>query len=145
MERLSNILITFGTHPFAQRIRQQIPDIPTYLASSEQIPDLMLASGHYFSIPDADASHFLHELLKLALHLEISTLLPLGLREGKMLMEGKVLFEEYGIRLLLPEHDVFMQMNSLINPPRGLALELTSNGVMTYNDEQEVFICFAVD
>jgi len=54
-------------------------------------------------IPDGNKSSFAHELLSLCLDLDITLVFPLKLSEQKALAEAKVLFEEYGIILALPD------------------------------------------
>ncbi len=156
-----SILITCGTGPLAQRIKQNLSAFDVYLATSQPVPDVLLSSGKYFRIPSALTPHFIHELLKISLDLQVDYLLPLGVKEIQTLVEGKLLFEEYGISLLVPEATLAEDIPHLVDPPRGVPLEIIHkgrsvhsayfvpdsnySGLFTFNDDDEPYLCFSTD
>ncbi len=100
---MKKILITFGTRPLAMRIAKRLgTDFEILYASSEDIPELLLASGKYAKIPKGLLPTFAHEILKLSLDQEVDYVLPLGGFELEPLSTAKVLFEEYQISVLVP-------------------------------------------
>ncbi|WP_437920902.1 hypothetical protein [Sphingobacterium sp. LRF_L2] len=100
---MEKILITFGTQPFAQRIGKILASrFICHYATSEPFPDLLLKQN-YTKIPTGANPTFAHEMLKLCLDNDYRWLLPLGKSELQPLLESRVLLEEYGIALLLPE------------------------------------------
>lgn len=100
---MKSILITYGTQAFAQRIGRSLAnDYQVAYATSEPLPDILLKQG-YHRIPTGANPTFAHELLKLCLDQDCTYLLPLGKLEVAPLAEARVLLEEYGITLLLPE------------------------------------------
>ena len=101
---MNKILITYGTQPFAQRVGRLLSSAFTVVyASSELFPDLLLKQSHH-RIPRGSHTSFAHEILKLCLDQGIEVLLPLGKMEVKSIHEARVLFEEYGISVLLPRY-----------------------------------------
>ncbi len=64
-------------------------------------------------IPEGNKLSFAHELLSLCLDLDITLVFPLKLSEQKALAEAKVLFEEYGITLALPDLIQTQKINPL--------------------------------
>jgi len=80
---MKKILITFGTRPLAMRIAKRLgADFEILYASSEDIPELLLASGKYAKIPKGLLPTFAHEILKLSLDQQVDYVLPLGGFEG---------------------------------------------------------------
>lgn len=99
---MKRILITFGTEPLAQRIGKLLADQYTLLyASSQPFPEILLKQN-YRKVPTASNPTYVHEVLKLALDEAIDFILPLGQGELQALQEARILFEEYGINLLMP-------------------------------------------
>lgn len=62
-----------------------------------------------FKIPNANKSSFAHELLTLCLDNHIEVVFPLRYEELEPLTESKILFQEYGISVLIP--DKFSNLN----------------------------------
>ncbi|MBB1645891.1 MULTISPECIES: hypothetical protein [Sphingobacterium] len=126
---MKKILITFGTRPLAMRIAKRLgADFEILYASSEDIPELLLASGKYAKIPKGLLPTFAHEILKLSLDQEVDYVLPLGGFELEPLSTAKVLFEEYQISVLVPDKDLLETIPVMENPPADLPYRLLSKG-----------------
>jgi hypothetical protein len=126
---MKKILITFGTRPLAMRIAKRLgADFEILYASSEDIPELLLASGKYAKIPKGLLPTFAHEILKLSLDQEVDYVLPLGGFELEPLATAKVLFEEYQISVLVPDKHLLETIPVMENPPADLSYKLLSKG-----------------
>lgn len=126
---MKKILITFGTRPLAMRIAKRLgADFEILYASSEDIPELLLASGKYAKIPKGLLPTFAHEILKLSLDQEVDYVLPLGGFELEPLSTAKVLFEEYQISVLVPDKQQLETIPVMENPPAELPYKLLSKG-----------------
>lgn len=163
---MKRILLTCGTESFTQRVssafKQADPEISLFFASSEEFPEVLKNTGKYFSLPAVDSDVFVHELLKLCLYLEIDYLIPLDSREVENLNKQRILFEEYGMEVFIPHS--LKDVEALINPPKGIPLLFykegkpvfildgnqkgremheSFQGILSFNDEEEVFVCLA--
>jgi len=133
---MKKILITFGTRPLAMRIAKKLAGkFEVLYASSEEIPELLLKSGNYESIPKGLLPTFAHELLKLSLDQQVDYVLPLGVFELEPLAEAKVLFEEYQIAVLVPDKDMLGTFPIIENPPAELPYILLSKGNNLLEDD----------
>ncbi|RKO70229.1 hypothetical protein D7322_17090 [Sphingobacterium puteale] len=133
---MKKILITFGTRPLAMRIAKKLAGkFEVLYASSEEIPELLLKSGNYESIPKGLLPTFAHELLKLSLDQQVDYVLPLGVFELEPLAEAKVLFEEYQIAVLVPDKDMLGTFPIIENPPAELPYVLLSKGNNLLEDD----------
>ncbi|MFD2968127.1 hypothetical protein [Sphingobacterium bambusae] len=130
---MHKLLITYGTRPFAQRIGKVLAAaFECHYASSESFPELLL-KGNFRKIPTGANPTFAHELLKLALDEDYRYVLPLGKMELQVLHETRVLFEEYGISLLLP--DELLGVRLLENPPSTADIHILNRGVDMLTNE----------
>ncbi|WP_036691877.1 hypothetical protein [Pedobacter glucosidilyticus] len=91
---MKKVLITAASNANAYQLAYHLPHHEILFADTE---------GQKIIIPDGNKSSFAHELLSLCLDLDITLVFPLKLSEQKALAEAKVLFEEYGISLALPD------------------------------------------
>lgn len=133
---MKKILITFGTRPLAMRIAKKLAGkFEVLYASSEEIPELLLKSGNYESIPKGLLPTFAHEVLKLSLDQQVDYVLPLGVFELEPLAEAKVLFEEYQIAVLVPDKDMLGTFPIIENPPAELPYVLLSKGNNLLEDD----------
>lgn len=124
-----NVLITKGTRPLAQRVAKLLPAGPRILfGSSDEVPDVLLRTGNYLRIPRADAAAFVHEVLKICLDREVATLIPLGADELYPMAEARLLFDEYGIAVCVPEKARLTDLVVIENPPRQLPLLVLHDG-----------------
>jgi hypothetical protein len=129
------ILITFGTRGLGQRIAKLLEnEFEILFASSEEIPSLLLSSGKYFKLPAGLMPTYAHEVLKISLDHQIDFVLPLGGFEFEPLAAAKILFEEYGIKVIVPAQDVLQDYFIIENPPKELSLELLVNGKSLIGD-----------
>lgn len=129
------ILITFGTRGLGQRIAKLLEhEFDVFFASSEEIPSLLLNSGKYFKIPAGLMPTYAHEVLKISLDVHIDYVLPLGGYEFEPLAEAKVLFEEYDIKVIVPDHDVLQDYFVIENPTKELSLVLLVDGKSLFDD-----------
>ena len=119
-----NILITSGISAFAQRAAELFPENNIFFADSNPIPSVFLGTRKYLAIPSSEKASFIHELLKLCLDLSITKLLPLGCEELKPLAKNRLLFEEYGISVLVPDSENLETIPMLINPTRANCSEI---------------------
>lgn len=132
------ILITYGTRPFGQRIAQQLSEkLTVQLVSCEAVPDLFVKSGRVKVIPHGVNPTYAHELLKVCLDLEIDYVLPLGRSEIETLTGNAILFEEYGIQVLLPSKELLNEIFLIENPERGLEINILKEG-MDFLSEQRL-------
>lgn len=123
------MLITQGTRLFAQRLARQLSGKHRVLfGATDEMPEVLLRSGNYVRIPHADVPAFAHEMLKVCLDSGVERLIPLGKQELQPLLEAKVLFGEYGVRILLPEKEVFDTLVCFENPPVQLPVLVLENG-----------------
>ncbi|MFD2600331.1 hypothetical protein ACFSQ3_15360 [Sphingobacterium corticis] len=98
---MAKLLLTYGTRPITQRIANLLTDKhEVVLATYEEIPSVLVKK--FKSIPNAANPVFAHEMLKLCLDQGVDYLLPLGLSEIETLKASTLLFEEYGIQILIP-------------------------------------------
>ncbi|MGJ1195364.1 hypothetical protein ACR777_01020 [Sphingobacterium spiritivorum] len=131
------LLITYGTRGLAQRIARLMENrISVQLASSEDIPGILVTSGKVIQIPAGGQSTYAHEVLKVSLDQDISYILPLGKDEVSVLAEAEVLFEEYGIRLLLPGKELMPDIFVLENPDKDMAINILLDGKDLLSGEQ---------
>lgn len=124
---MDKILISFGTRPLAQRVGHLLSEkFQIVYATCEPFPALLKQQA-YQVIPEAEASTYAHEILKLCLDAGIHYVLPLGLSELKPLQEARLLLEEYGVSLLIPEDlAAYPQMHS---PVKELPIAVYNKGV----------------
>ncbi|QQT24232.1 hypothetical protein [Sphingobacterium spiritivorum] len=131
------LLITYGTRGLAQRIARLIESkISVQLASSEEVPGILVSSGKVLQIPAGGQSTYAHEVLKVSLDQDISYILPLGKEEINVLAEAQILFEEYGIRLLLPAKELLSDIFVLEDPDKDMAINILLNGKDLLTEEQ---------
>ena len=135
---MEKLLITYATRPFAMRVAKSLTDkFDVLAATSDEIPSFM--SEKYIKIPRGVNPTFAHELLKIALDEGCNYILPIGLDEIQALSESIILFEEYGIRVLCPNHLILPELEVLPNPHKELPLSLLIDQYDVFTDEQRPF------
>jgi hypothetical protein len=139
---MNNILITSGTSAFTQRVAELFPKSNIIFADSKPIPSVFLANGKYIAIPSSQKASFVHEMLAICLDLSIHKLLPLNDGELIPLAKNKILFEEYGITVLVPDLESLERLPKLINPTRADCPKIILREPMA--GEQGVFGVFKV-
>lgn len=146
---MRNILITSGVSALAQRVSKLLPECQLFFADANAIS--FLKGEKYRAIPSSNKSAFVHEVLKLCLDLSIDTLIPLGANELLPLAKSSVLFEEYGITLLLPTTEELSTIQKVENPNRqdypelvihsGADVDLKTKGVFALKENGEWGLC----
>lgn len=71
------------------------------ILADSALPDFILKNSNYIQIPDADDSSFVHKMLSISLNSGVEKLYPLRGKEIQLLSEAKVLFQEYGINIII--------------------------------------------
>ncbi|KGE15223.1 hypothetical protein [Sphingobacterium deserti] len=138
---MDKLLITYGTRPFAQRLGKILSSkFACHYASCEQIPTILL-KGDYRQIPTGLNPTFAHELLKLCLDEGFTRVLPLGKGELQPINETRVLFEEYGITILLPLH--LEEHYILENPASSLPVHIVEQGRNILTAEELLDVTFS--
>ncbi|SEM92019.1 hypothetical protein SAMN05216436_10957 [bacterium A37T11] len=126
-ELLTHILISQGTHPFAQRLAKLLVSFECCYGITDPHSPL-LQTTKYLLIPDAGSPHFVHGLLKSCLDRQIQLLIPLGQRELIPLAQAAPLFSEYGIDILLPSQQDLSFYPVLVDPARSCYPMVLHNG-----------------
>lgn len=106
------------------------------------LKDHTLVLGDYeyqdFKVPNANRTSFAHELLSLCLDYQIEAIFPLRYEEQEPIKEAKILFQEYGISVLIP--DKFNNLNKWTNLYSDLTVP--NSTVTSYNELSKVFLNF---
>ena len=98
-----SILITAAATAYAYQIERLLSQTGELVfGDSGELPAVLLKSRKFMMIPDAKSPSFTHEFLKACLDQNVEMVLPLRRAELKALSEARTLFEEYGIRLIVP-------------------------------------------
>lgn len=90
-------LITSASYAEAHRLKRLLTDFQVLLGDAEA-PVMM---GSMLRIPAHTSSSYAHEMLALCLDHQVTRLFPLKTQEAQELRKSVLLFEEYGIRLVL--------------------------------------------
>ncbi len=96
-------LITGAASAAAFRIRRLLDFDQVIFADHLDLPQLIFKETRFLQIPEGSSSSFAHQLLKLCLDNHVDIVFPLRKDELQPLAEAKVLFSEYGIRLIVPD------------------------------------------
>lgn len=148
---MNKVLITGGFSALAQRVAKTLENEKVIFADSNAMPTLF--KNKFVQIPDVQKVSFVHELLTLCLDLSIDYLIPLRNKEIIALVTSKLLFEEYGITLCLPDKNELNNLDIVIDPNRKAYPELIVNtdtnglipmlGVFVPTKEKSVALCSA--
>lgn len=96
-------LITGAASAAAFRIKRLLDFDRVIFADHLDLPQSIFKETRFLQIPAGTSSSFAHQLLKLCLDNQVDMVFPLRKDELQPLAEAKVLFGEYGIRLVVPE------------------------------------------
>ncbi|MFD1768519.1 hypothetical protein [Sphingobacterium suaedae] len=131
---MNKILLTFGTRPLAQRLGKVLASrYSCVFASSEPFPDVLLKQ-HYRRLPTGGDPIYVHELLKLCLDEGCQFILPLGKTELRVLLDAKILLEEYGIAVLIPNN--LESCLVIENPPSDMQIKVIHEGTDLLTQQQ---------
>lgn len=124
---MKKLLQTCATRSFSMRVAHQLSGkFELVLATSDEVPALL--GNRYHKIPKGVNPTYAHEMLKMALDLQCSYILPMGLDEVQTLSASLLLFEEYGIQVLCPSMAALPDLSILENPVAELPLSLVMDG-----------------
>lgn len=105
-------LITGAAAAGAYRLQRALGISGVIFADQGDLPRALFSQSRFIQIPDGRSSAFAHQLLTLCLDHSIDMVFPLRRDELKPLAEAKRLFEEYHIRILIPEAE---ELDTLID------------------------------
>lgn len=100
-----NILITAAATVQAYQLQRSLninSNDSVFLADSEDLPQILLKDKSFVKIPSGDSASFAHLLLTICLDNTIETVYPLRRAEVLALAEARQLFDEYGIKVMVP-------------------------------------------
>ncbi|MEJ6980378.1 hypothetical protein WG906_07945 [Pedobacter sp. P351] len=118
-----NILITAAATAHSYKLQRSLNNVDTvFLADSEDLPQVMLKDKKFVKIPLGDSPSFAHLLLTICLDNSIEKVFPLRTAEVFALADSRQLFDEYGIRVIVP---VRARIASLLN--KGIKGEIVIN------------------
>lgn len=130
---MKKLLLTSATRSFSIRVAQLLSNhFEVILATSDEVPSVL--QGRYHKIPKGVNPTYAHEILKIALDLGCSYVLPLGMDEIATLSGSLVLFDEYGIEVLCPGMADLATLSVLENPAKELQLSLFIGGYDVLGD-----------
>lgn len=99
-----NILITAAAAAQAYQLQRLLnTDDSIYLADYEELPQVTLKDKKFLKIPSGNSPSFAHLLLTICLDNNIEKVYPLRTSEVIALAEARQLFDEYGIKLMVPD------------------------------------------
>ena len=99
-----NILITAATTAQAYQLSRFLnTDQNIFLGDSADLPKIGVEGMSFIKIPAANSASFSHLLLAQCLDLNIEVVYPLKRAEVLALAEARLLFDEYGIKVMVPE------------------------------------------
>lgn len=108
-----NILITAAATAQAYHLQRLLnTDDSIYLADYEELPQVVLKGTKFLKIPSGNSPSFAHLLLTVCLDNDIEKVFPLRSEEVIALAEARQLFDEYGIKLMVPDKS---EISSLLN------------------------------
>ncbi len=105
-----NVLITAASTAQAYKLEKVLSETNNVVfADSAELPELLLKSRKFLKIATADSASYAHQLLSCCLSLDIQLVFPLRRQEIAALVESRQLFDEYGIKVMLPAMDTIEQ------------------------------------
>ncbi|MGV3510243.1 MAG: hypothetical protein ACO1N7_13200 [Sphingobacteriaceae bacterium] len=147
-----NILITAAATAQAYQLQRLLGNTDiVFLGDFVELPQVMLKDKKLIKIPAGDSSSFAHLLLTICLDQQIEKVYPLRKAEILALSEARQLFDEYGIKIMVPDKT---QLQGLFNTGiKGKiivkddpALEnLPDRGVFVQDESSLDFQLFTVD
>ncbi len=106
-----NILISAAATPQAYQLDRIINGAPgtVFLADSVDLPPFPIRGRKFIKIPEGGSPSFAHELLTICLDNAIEKVFVLRKAEIWALAEARVLFDEFGIQVIVPSVSVLKQ------------------------------------
>lgn len=158
-----SVLITAANDSAAFRLARILNIDDICYASDMDMP--VMFGKRFLKIPSADSPSFTHEVLKICLDNRITEIFPLKQNEIKELSASRQLFEEFGIKLVIPSikwiekrlndlplrsSNIFVMINGTVcsgkSPVNDILPEDEDNGVFQWDliNEQLIFNSFFV-
>ena len=98
-----NSLITAASAATAYKLEKELAGSHSViLADSVELPSVLLKDKKFIKIPEASSFSFSHQLLGICLDLGVDRVFPLRKAEITALAESRQLFDEYGIKVMVP-------------------------------------------
>ncbi|MFA6945039.1 MAG: hypothetical protein WC220_03975 [Pedobacter sp.] len=141
------VLITAAAYAAAFKLERMLNTSEVYFGEQVDMPAI---SGKVFlRLPGALTSSFTSEMLKICLDHGITDVFPLKSDEVVELSKARQLFEEYGIRLIIPSNKwIQNQLNDsfpnssnilILSGEKVIAGELPGNSSLPENEESGIF------
>lgn len=132
------ILITAGTTTQAHKLKRLLDKEETFIFADQEIPAFVSSSFRFIQIPQGDSFSFAHELLKNCLDEEVDCVFPLRKAEILSLAEAVQLFEEYGVKVVVPVKEKLSVLMSA-QPVIGSLTVFINGSVYAAEDKNTVF------
>lgn len=117
-------LITSASHAEAHRLKRLLNDFQVLLGDA----DIPVMTGTMLRIPRHASASYAHEMLALCLDHQVTHLFALDIKEIQELSKSLLLFEEYGIRVVIPaQADLGNSQEGKHLPDSNLAVVLDGN------------------
>lgn len=100
------ILITGAATAEAHRLNRALNFNDVVFADNVDLPQMLFKETTFFRIPHGNSSSFAHQLLALCLDHHIDVVLPLRREELRALAPARKLFDEYGIKVMVPPQQI---------------------------------------
>ena len=132
------ILITAGTTGLAHKLKRLLDKGDVFVFADQEDMPAFVSNYRFIRIPPGDSFSFAHELLKCCLDQEIDYVFPLRKAEIKSLAEAVQLFEEYGIKVVIPAKETLPDLMP-IQPVKGF-LTVVINGSIYAAESNEAAV-----
>lgn len=147
-----NILITAASFAQAYQLQRSLnTNDVVFFADSVDLPQVMLKDKKFVKIPSGESSSFSHLLLTICLDLQIEKVYPLRKTEILALAEARQLFDEYGIKLMVPDKSLIMGLlnkgvkGEIIVKDDSDTADLPDRGIFFKDELSSEFQLFTVD
>lgn len=104
------VLITGAATAEAHRLNRALRLDNVVFADNIDLPQMLFKETKFLKIPHGDSSSFAHQLLALALDHQVDLILPLRKDELHALAPARKLFDEYGIKVIVPAQQVLNEL-----------------------------------
>lgn len=121
------ILITAAATSAAFRLERILGSDNVYFADHSNLP--AIPGKKFLQIPAATSNSFSHELLKICLDFSIAEIYTLRLDEITELAKSRLLFEEFGISLIIPS-DQWLENKINVSSFRSYSIIILINGTV---------------
>ena len=131
------ILITGGTSATALKLCNALSGHQIILGDYGQVPNIKSAAYTMVSLGDKNEETIAHNLLNCCLDNEVDAILPLQNFEIEPLSKSEVLFQEFNIKLLLPNRDILNAYFSINEIHKSINYTIYIDGEITFSTVDE--------